>query len=120
MNQKHLSAGEKAYASGDWHTAALEFMAAVHGDPSEGSGHALHHAGNSLVKMSRYADAVSVYRKAACDTTYELRGAVNANLGAALSALGRNEEALAAYDEALTDESYATPHKAMLGRAGAL
>lgn len=120
MDERHLSAGEDAYRSEDWHHAALEFMAAVHGDPVEGSGHALHHAGNALVKLNRYADAVAVYRKAACDTTYGLRGAVYANLGAALSALGRHEEALDAYTEALADETYATPHKALLGRAGAL
>jgi tetratricopeptide (TPR) repeat protein len=120
VDDRHLSAGESAYEAGDWHRAALEFMAAVHGDPALGSGHALHHAGNALVKLSRYADAVAVYLRATEDTSYERRGSVFANLGAALAALGRHDEAVDAYDKALADAAYATPYKALLGRAGAL
>jgi tetratricopeptide (TPR) repeat protein len=120
VDEQHLSAGEAAYAAGDWHHAAIEFMASVQGQDVEGSGHALHRAGNALMKLHRYADAATVYRRALRDTDYEFAGAINANLGAALATTGRHEEALAAYDAALTDESYATPHKALLGRAGAL
>lgn len=120
MDERHLSAGEAAYAAGDWQRAALEFMAAAHGGPSEGAGHALHQAGNALVRLGRYADAVTVYQKAVRDMTYGKRGAVFANLGAALSATGHSEGALEAYDNALADAEYATPYKAMLGRAGAL
>jgi tetratricopeptide (TPR) repeat protein len=120
VDERHLSAGEAAYAAEDWHRAAVEYMAAVHGDDAEGSGAALHQAGNALMKLRRYADAVTVYGRAACDATYDRRGAVQANLGTALAALGRHEEAIGAYDEALADETYPTPHKALLGRAGAL
>ena len=120
MDERHLSAGEAAYAAGDWQHAALEFMAAAHGSPADGAGEALHHAGNALVKLGRYADAVTVYQKAARDTTYAKRGAVFANLGAALAAVDRNEEALEAYRNALAVEEYPTPYKALLGQAGAL
>jgi tetratricopeptide (TPR) repeat protein len=120
VDQRHLSAGEAAYAAGDWQSAALEFIAATQGGPPEGAGHALHQAGNALLKLRRYADAVTVYRKAAGDSTYEKRGAVFANLGAAFAALGEHEDALDAYDNALAEPGYATPYKAMLGRAGAL
>jgi tetratricopeptide (TPR) repeat protein len=120
MDERHLSAAEAAYAIQDWHHAAIEFMAAVHGDPAEGTGYALHRAGNALMKLRRYADAVTVYRKAVRDATYEKRSSVNANLGTALTALGRHEEALAADDEALADPGYPTPYKALAGRAGAL
>jgi tetratricopeptide (TPR) repeat protein len=120
VDEKHLTAGKAAYAAGEWHQAAVEFMAAVQGDGAEGSGYALHHAGNALMKLHRHADAVTVYRRAAADVGYDRRAAVNANLGGALVALGRHEEALAAYGEALADPSYPTPHKALLGRAGAL
>jgi tetratricopeptide (TPR) repeat protein len=116
----HLEAAEAAYAAKDWHHAAVEFMAAVHGDAPEGSGHALHMAGNALMRMRRYADAVTVYRRALCDADYERRATVDVNLGAALACLGRHEEALAANDEAIADPAYPTPHKALLGRAGAL
>jgi len=120
LDERHLSAGEEAYAAGDWHHAALELMAAVHGCPAEGAGGPLHKAGNSLMKLGRHADAATVYAKAAKDATYDRRGAVLANLGAALTAVGRHDDALAAYEEALEDADYPTPHKALLGRAGAL
>jgi len=120
VDERHLEAGEEAYASGDWHHAALELMAAAHGCPADGSGGALHLAGNALMKLGRHADAATVYAKAARDTTYERRGAVLANLGAALTTTGRHEAALEAYEEALEDPEYPTPHKALLGRAGAL
>jgi tetratricopeptide (TPR) repeat protein len=120
VDERHLSAGEAAYAAGDWQRAALEFMAAVHGGPSEGAGHALHQAGNALVKLGRYADAVTVYQKAVRDVEYPKRGAVFANMGAAFSAIGSFEDALDSYGNALLVPEYATPYKAMLGRAGAL
>jgi tetratricopeptide (TPR) repeat protein len=120
VDERHLSAGETAYAAKEWQQAALEFMAAVHGSPAEGVGHALHMAGNALVKLGRYADAATVYRKAAGDTTYDKRGTVFSNLGAALVAAGKPEEAVDAYDAALADAAYATPYKALLGKAGAL
>jgi tetratricopeptide (TPR) repeat protein len=120
VDERHLSAGEAAYAAGDWQHAALEYMAAVHGGPADGAGHALHHAGNSLMKLGRHADAAVVYRKAASDPAYDRRGTVYANLGAALVAAGNPDEAILAYDQALADPSYPTPYKALLGKAGAL
>jgi Tfp pilus assembly protein PilF len=120
VDERHLSAGEAAYAAGDWQHAALEFMAAVHGGTAQGSGHALHQAGNALVKLGRYSDAATVYRKAVGDPDYEKRGTVFANLGTALVATGSPEEAIEAYDQALSDPSYPTPYKVLLGKAGAL
>ena len=120
MEDLHRSAGEAAYASGDWDRAALEYMAAVRDLPAEGSGQALHRAGNALVKLGRYGDAVTVYERAVLDRTYDRRGAVFANLGAACSAAGLYDKAVVAYDLALDDESYPTPYKALQGRAGAL
>ena len=120
MDERHLSAGEAAYAAGDWQQAALEFMAAVHGGPAEGAGHALHHAGNALVKLGRYADAATVYQKAAGDPTYDQRGVVFSNLGAALMAAGKPADAIEAYDAALAEPGYTKAYKALLGKAGAL
>lgn len=120
MDERHLADGEAAYEAGDWQTAAYELMAAAQGAADEGSGPALHHAGNALVKLGRVGDAVTVYQKAARDISYDRRGAVLANLGAALAATGRQEEALTAYRDALADRGYASPYKALLGMAGAL
>jgi tetratricopeptide (TPR) repeat protein len=120
VDERHLEQAEAAYAAGNWQHAALEFMASVHGDPSDGAGHALHYAGNALVKLGRYGDAATVYRKATEDTGYEKRSSVFANLGAALSADSLHEQALEAYDTALDAGDYPTPYKALQGRASAL
>lgn len=120
MEDLHLKAGEAAYASGDWDRAALEYMASAHENPGDGSGHALHQAGNALMKLGRYADAVTVYERAAVDPTYERRSLVFANLGAACSAAGLWDKAVASYDAALAADDYPTPYKAMQGRARAL
>ena len=119
MDQARFAQGEKAYAAGDWRSAAREFLAAVHGSPAEGSGRAYHMAGNALMKLRRSSDATTVYGHALKDTGYEKRGAVFANLGAALSADGRFDDAAAAYDAALEEPGYDTPWKALQGRGGA-
>lgn len=120
MEDPHRTAGEAAYAAGDWDTAAVEFLASVHGRPADGSGYALHQAGNALVRLGRLADAVTVYERAVLDETYDRRSAVFANMGAAHGAAGAYEKALAAYTSALADKSYPTPHKALHGRGHAL
>jgi Tfp pilus assembly protein PilF len=120
VDERHLSAGEAAYEAGEWQQAAREFMAAVHGGPAEGAGHALHMAGNALMKLGRHSDAATVYRKAVIDPEYDKRSTVFANLGAALAADGHNDDAVVAYDAALADLAYPTPYKALLGKAGAL
>ncbi len=119
MEDSHRTAGEAAYEGSDWDTAAVEFLASVHGRPAEGSGYALHQAGNALVRLGRLADAATVYERAALDETYDRRAAVYANLGAAYGASGEYEKALAAYAAALEDGTYATPHKALQGRGHA-
>lgn len=120
MDEARFAQGERAYAAGDWRSAAREFLAAVHGQPAEGSGRAYHMAGNALMKLRRYADASTVYGHALKDREYEKRGAVLANLGAALAADGRFTDAAAAYDAALEEPGYDTPWKALQGRGGAL
>jgi tetratricopeptide (TPR) repeat protein len=120
VEDPHRTAGEAAYAAGDWDTAAVEFLASVHGRPAEGSGFALHQAGNSLVRLGRLADAATVYERAVLDDTYDRRSAVHANLGAAYGAAGAYEKALVAYTTALADESYPTPYTALHGRGPAL
>jgi len=120
VEDPHRTAGEIAYAAGEWDTAAVEFLASVHGRPVEGSGYALHQAGNALVKLGRISDSAAVYERAVLDTGYERLGAVYANLGAALSASGEYEKAVAAYGAAVADPGYATPYKALQGSAGAL
>ena len=59
------------------------------GRGAEGNGAAYHMAGNSLIHLRRYQDAVTVYGHALRDSIYDRRGAVFANLGAAYAASRR-------------------------------
>lgn len=118
MDQARFEEGQAAYAAKDYRAAAKAFLAAA--GRGEGSGPAYHMAGNALVRLRRFADAVTVYRHALNDESYEKRGAVSANLGAAYVALGEYADAVHAYDAALDDPAYGGQYRALQGKAGAL
>ncbi len=105
---------KKEYDSGDFRSAAKGFLAAA-GRETEGVGAAYHMAGNSLMRLRRYGDAVTVYGHALRDDLYDKRGSVRANLAAALVAQG---------DYALAIEEYqrragrARLHEALQGVPG--
>jgi tetratricopeptide (TPR) repeat protein len=120
VDHARLLHADKAYAAGDWRGAAREYLAAVHGSQAEGTGHAYHMAGNALVRLRRNGDAVTVYGHALKDPEYGKRGAVLANLGAALAADARYSEAVESFRSALAEPGYDAPWKAQQGLAGAL
>jgi Tfp pilus assembly protein PilF len=117
VDQGRLVHAEKAYAAGDWRGAAREYLGAVHGSAPEGTGRAYHMA---LVRLRRNSDAATVYGHALKDPGYDKRGAVLANLGAALAADAQYSEAVEAFRAALVEPGYDTPWKALQGLAGAL
>ncbi len=118
MDQARFQEAEQAYAQGDYRSAAKEFLEAAGDGP--GSGPALHMAGNSLMRLGRYDDAITTYGAALDDHTYDRLGTVAANLGAAYRKMDRVDAALAAYGAALDEPDYAPRYKAIQGRAGAL
>ena len=77
-------------------------------------------AGNSLMRLRRYQDAVTVYGHALRDAVYDRHGAVWANLGKAYSEIGDYAESAKAYERALDEPDYQTSYKAYQGLAGAL
>jgi tetratricopeptide (TPR) repeat protein len=111
---------DKAYAAGDWRGAAREYLAAVHECGPEGTGRAYHMAGNALVRLRRNGDASTVYGHALKDPSYDKRGAVLANLGAALAADAHYSDAVESFRSALAEPGYDAPWKAQQGLAGAL
>lgn len=119
MDQTRFQEAQQAYDAGDYRSAAKSFLSSA-GRGAEGNGAAFHMAGNSLIRLRRYQDAVTVYGHALRDSIYDRRGAVFANLGAAYSALGEYAESVKAYENALTQPDYATPFKAYQGMANAL
>jgi len=119
VDSARFQEAQQAYDAKDYRTAAKGFLAAA-GRGAEGNGAAYHMAGNSLMRLRRYQDAVTVYGHALRDPIYDRRGAVFANLGAAQAALGDYVEAVRAYESALAEQDYATPYKAYQGMAGAL
>jgi tetratricopeptide (TPR) repeat protein len=119
VDQSRFQEAQRAYDAGDYRSAAKAFLAAAGRGP-DGNGAAYHMAGNSLMRLRRHPDAVTVYGHALRDQTYDRRGAVFANLGAAYVALGEYADAVHAYENALGEPDYATPYKAYQGMAGAL
>ncbi len=119
MDQNRFQEAQAAYDAGDFRSAAKQFLASA-GRGAEGNGAAYHMAGNSLCRLRRFQDAVTVYGHALRDPLYERRGAVQANLGAAYVALGEYAQAATAYEAALSEPDYTTHYKALQGLAGAL
>jgi len=119
VDQSKFQEAQQAYDAGDFRTAAKAFLASA-GKGAAGNGSAYHMAGNALMRLRRYQDAVTVYGHALRDETYDKRGAVHANLGAAFCAIGEYVEAVKAYEAALAEPDYATPYRALQGMAGAL
>lgn len=119
MDDTRFQEAQQAYNTGDYRTAAKAFLASA-GRGADGNGAAYHMAGNSLLRLRRYADAVTVFRHALRDELYNRRGAVFANLGVAFVALADYSEAVRAYESALGESDYATPYKAYQGMASAL
>jgi tetratricopeptide (TPR) repeat protein len=119
VDQPRFQEAQQAYDAGEYRAAAKGFLAAA-GRGADGNGAAYHMAGNALMRLRRYADAVTVYGHALRDQIYDRRGAVLANLGVAYCELGEYAEAARSYESALAEPDYATPWKAYQGMAGAL
>jgi len=119
VDQSKFQDAQQAYDAGDFRTAAKSFLASA-GKGAAGNGSAYHMAGNSLMRLRRYQDAVTVYGHALRDEAYDRRGAVQANLGAAYSAIGEYVDAVKAYEAALVEPDYTTHYRALQGMAGAL
>ncbi len=119
MDEARFQEAKQSYEAGDYRAAAKTFLAAAGSQP-EGSGAAFHMAGNSLLRLRRHADAVTVYTQALRDEIYDRRGAVRANLAASYVALCEYPEAVEAYSAALEEPDYTTRYKALQGMAGAL
>ena len=119
MDQNRFQEAQQAYDTGDYRAAAKAFLASAGRGP-DGNGAAYHMAGNSLMRLRRHQDAVTVYGHALRDAVYEKRGAVWANLGGAYTAMGEYAEAAKSYQNAIAESDYTTPYKAYQGLAGAL
>jgi len=119
VDQSRFDEAKREYDSGEYRAAAKGFLAAA-GRDTEGAGAAYHMAGNSLLHLRRYTDAVTVYGHALRDGLYEKRGAVRANLATALSAQGDYVLAVEEFRAALDEPDYTRHYKALQGQANAL
>ena len=119
MDHNRFQEAQQAYDEGDFRLSAKLFLAAA-GRGTDGNGRAFHMAGNSLMRLRRHQDALTVYGHALRDGMYDKRGAVYANMGTAYVAIGDYAEATTAFQSALDEPDYTTPFKAYQGLAGAL
>jgi len=124
VNSNNYTNATIAYNSGDYIKALEGYYICLTSDASSfeagDAGLVYHRLGNCLVKVERYEEAVSVYRKSLEDSAYSERGSLHVNLGTALSALNRYEESLEEFQAALEDEYYSTPYRAWMGLGNAL
>jgi tetratricopeptide (TPR) repeat protein len=118
VDDARFQEARQAYDSGDYRHAAKQFLAAA-GEGVDGNGAAYHMAGNALVRLRRYGDAVTVYGHALSDRVYDKHGAVYFNLAAAQTALGEYASAVLSYQSAIDEPGYKTPYKALQGMASA-
>lgn len=119
MDQHIFQQAREAYDDGDFRTSASLFLTSA-GKTTIGSGEAFHLAGNSLMKIRRYQNAITVYDLALKDDTYRRRGAAMFNLGQAHAAIGDYTEAARAYEAAIAEPGYETPYKAWQALAATL
>ena len=118
MNQARFNEAQKAYDAGDYRAALQGFLDAV--ERSGGAnGQACHMAGNCALKLRRYSDAETAYRRALLDDEYVAKANVHTNLGVALAAEGDYTAAIAEFEKAITEEPEGA-FKAHQGRGSAL
>ncbi|MDR2957632.1 MAG: tetratricopeptide repeat protein [Coriobacteriales bacterium] len=124
MNSNHYTNATIAYNSGDYIKALEGFYNCLTNDSASfelgDAGLVYHRLGNCLVKVGRYEEAVSVYRKSLEDDYYLEHGSLHVNLGTAFSALGKHDEAIDEFNLALEDTEYTTPYRAWMGLGNAL
>lgn len=118
MNKAKYDEALKAYQAGEYRVALKGFLDSIDRD-SPYNGAACHMAGNCALRLRRNADAVTAYRRALLDETYDKQGAVRVNLGTALAAEGEFTAAAREFEAALDDPDYATRHKAYTGLGNA-
>ncbi len=119
MNDEAMARGDAAFAAGEWRTAAKEYLLAA-GSGGPGSGEPLHKAGNALMRLKRFDDAISVYERALEDPTYGRRTALAYNLGVACAAAGDHQRAVEWFERVLDDATYPARYKAYQASGGAL
>ncbi len=120
MDDARFREAQRDFAAKDFRAAGEGFLAAAGGPGGPGNGEAYHLAGNALMKLRKYHNAVTVYQHALRDPDYRKRTSVLCNLGTAQAAVGDYAEAVSSFDEALKDLGYAKHFKVLQGRAGAL
>lgn len=118
MNQARFNEAQKAYDAGDYRAALQGFLDSVERSGG-GNGQACHMAGNCALKLRRYSDAETAYRRALLDEEYEAKGNVHTNLGVALAAEGDYTAAIAEFEKAITEDPEGA-FKAHQGRGSAL
>ena len=111
MDAGKFEQGRKLYESGDFRGAAAMYLDAVDHATVVGNGPAYHMAGNSLLRIKRYADAVTLYEHALRDEAYSKRAGVETNLATALLQSGEYADAVTHFERALEESDCQRPYR---------
>jgi len=112
--------GRKLYDAGDYRGAAAMYLDAVDHATVVGNGPAYHMAGNALLRIKRYADAVTLYEHALRDEAYTKRSGVQTNLATAMLQSGDYAEAVKHFERALEESDCLRPYRCYNGIGHAL
>jgi len=124
MNNELFQQAKTAMGARDYNRAYDLFVQCLNdpeNPPAPGEvGLIYHQAGNCLVKLKSYYEAIEAYTKSTADSEYDAMGTVNCNLGMAYAALRDWVNAVKHFEIAVSDRNYPTPYKAYMGMGNTL
>ena len=123
MNYELFNKAQSLYDAKDFQGALMAFTQCLQDEampPAPGeTGRLYHQIGNCLIKLRDANEAIQAYTQAVADPAYDMKGAVDCNLGMAYASLHDYDNAVRYFEAAVADEGYDARYKAYIGMGNA-
>ena len=123
MNNELFNKAQSLYDAKDFQGALMAFTQCLQDEampPAPGeTGRLYHQIGNCLIKLRDANEAIQAYTQAVADPAYDMKGAVDCNLGMAYASLHDYDNAVHYFEAAVADEGYDARYKAYIGMGNA-
>ena len=123
MNYELFNKAQSLYDAKDFQGALMAFTQCLQDEampPAPGeTGRLYHQIGNCLIKLRDANEAIQAYTQAVADPAYDMKGAVDCNLGMAYASLHDYDNAVRYFEAAVSDEGYDARYKAYIGMGNA-
>ena len=108
MNYELFNKAQSLYDAKDFQGALMAFTQCLQDEamtpvPGE-TGRLYHQIGNCLIKLRDANEAIQAYTQAVADPAYDMKGAVDCNLGMAYASLHDYDNAVRYFEAAVADE----------------